>query len=84
MAEKGDNSGDLATERLKSFIERVERLTEEKDALVADIREVFAEAKGTGFDVKILRMIIKLRAMDANERQEQAAILDMYKTALNL
>ena len=82
MSEAGHNS--VATDRLKSFIERVERLTEEKDALLADVREVFAEAKGTGFDVKIMRMIIKLRAMDANERQEQAAILDMYKTALNL
>ena len=82
MAGQGDNS--VAKDRLKSFIERIERLTEEKDAMAADIREVFAEAKGTGFDVKIMRMIIKLRAMDANERQEQAAILDMYKTALNL
>ena len=84
MSEAGDNSGGLATERLKSFIERVERLTEEKDAMAADIREVFAEAKGTGFDVKIMRMIIKLRAMDEDDRAEQAALLDMYKTALDL
>ena len=78
----GHNS--VATDKLKSFIERIERLTEEKDALSADTREVFSEAKGQGFDVKIMRMIIKLRAMDADERQEQAAILDMYKQALNL
>lgn len=84
MAEKGDNSGGLATERLKSFIERVERLTGEKDAMTADIREIFSEAKSTGFDVKIMRQIIKLRAMDENDRAEQAALLDMYKTALDL
>ncbi len=84
MAEKGDNSGGIATERLKSFIERVERLTEEKDAMTADIREIFSEAKGTGFDVKIMRMIIKLRAMDEDDRKEQAALLDMYKSALDL
>ncbi len=84
MAETGDNSGGIASERLKSFIERVERLTEEKTALAADITEVFSEAKSTGFDVKIMRMIIKLRAMDENARKEQAALLDMYKTALDL
>lgn len=84
MAGQGDNSGGLATERLKAFIERVERLTEEKDAMTADIREIFSEAKSTGFDVKIMRMIIKLRAMDENDRKEQAALLDMYKQALDL
>lgn len=82
MAEAGDNS--VVKDKLRSFIERIERLTGEKAALTADISEVFAEAKGTGFDVKIMRMILKLRAMDADDRAEQAALLEMYKTALDL
>ena len=74
----------IAGDRLKSFVDRVERLEVEREALVMDIREVFAEAKSTGFDVKILRQIIKLRKMDANERQEQEEILDVYKRALGM
>jgi uncharacterized protein (UPF0335 family) len=74
----------IAQDRLRSFIERIERLTEEKSALAADIREVFSEAKGNGFDVKIMRLIIKLRAMDSGDRQEQEALLDLYKAALGL
>jgi uncharacterized protein (UPF0335 family) len=74
----------IAQERLKSFIERIERLEEEKAALAADIREVYSEAKGTGFDVKVMRLIIKLRAMDSSDRQEQDALLDLYKQAVGL
>ncbi len=79
MSETATNA---TRDQLRAFIERVERLTYEKDELAADIRDVFAEAKATGFDVKTLRTIIKLRAMDANERAEQEALLETYLTAL--
>jgi uncharacterized protein (UPF0335 family) len=76
--------GESGKDRLRSFIERIERLTEEKKALMEDIKEVFAEAKGTGFDTKIMKVIIKLRAMDSNEIQEQDAMVDLYRAALGL
>tara|TARA_R110002072_G_scaffold122455_8_gene257023 strand:- start:195 stop:458 length:264 start_codon:yes stop_codon:yes gene_type:complete len=76
--------GGVAGERLRSFIERIERLEEEKAALAADVREVYAEAKGTGFDTKIMRQIIKLRKMDDNDRQETESLLDVYKHALGM
>ena len=76
--------GGIAAERLRSFIERIERLEEEKAALAADIREVYAEAKSTGFDVKIMRQVIRLRKMDRDDRQEQEHLLDLYKQALGL
>ncbi|HMB74993.1 MAG TPA: DUF2312 domain-containing protein [Kiloniellaceae bacterium] len=76
--------GGIAADRLRSFIERVERLEEEKTALTADIREVYAEAKGVGFDPKIMRQIVRLRKMDSQDRQEQEAILDLYRQALDL
>ena len=63
--------GGIAAQRLKSFIERIERLEEEKAALGADVREVYSEAKGEGFDVKIMRQVIRLRKMEADDRQEQ-------------
>jgi len=66
--------GGIAGERLKSFIERVERLEEEKRALAEDIKEVYAEAKGVGFDVKIMRQIVKIRKMDQDELDEQETI----------
>lgn len=71
-------------EQLKSFIERVERLEEEKSALAADVREVYAEANGTGFDTKIMRMVIALRKLDKAAYQEQEAMLDLYKDALGM
>ena len=74
----------FAQEHLKSFIERIERLEEEKAALAADIREVYSEAKGTGFDVKIMRQVIRLRKMETADRQEQDAILDLYLSALGM
>jgi uncharacterized protein (UPF0335 family) len=74
----------FAKEHLKSFIERIERLEEEKAALTADIREVYSEAKGTGFDTKIMRQIVRLRKLDTADRQEQEAILDLYKSALGM
>ncbi len=77
-----DRSSTVAAERLRSFIERVERLEEEKTNLMGDIKEVFAEAKGEGFEVKILRQIIRLRKMDRAARQEQEALLELYLSAL--
>ncbi|HEY9163414.1 MAG TPA: DUF2312 domain-containing protein [Magnetovibrio sp.] len=84
MAEVGTDVGGIAADRLRSFVERIERLEEEKAALAADIREVYSEAKGTGYDVKILRQIIRLRKMDVSDRQEQEEILDVYKRALGM
>jgi len=76
--------GGIAADRLRSFIERIERLEEEKAALTSDIREVYAEAKGNGFDTKIMRQVIKLRKLDTAERQEQESLLDLYKRAIGL
>jgi uncharacterized protein (UPF0335 family) len=76
--------GGIAGERLRSFIERIERLEEEKRALAADIKEVFAEAKGTGFDAKIMRQIIRLRRMDKDDLDEQETLLDVYRRALGM
>ena len=74
----------IAADRLRSFIQRIERLEEEKAALTADIREVYAEAKGTGFDTKIMRQIVRLRKLDDAARQEQEALLEVYRKALGL
>ena len=76
--------GGIAADRLKSFIERIERLEEEKAALAADIREVYAEAKGTGFDTKIMRQVIRMRKLDKADFQEQEAMLDLYLTAMDM
>ena len=76
--------GGIASERLRTIIERVERLEEEKAALAEDIKEIFSEAKAAGFDVKILRQVIRLRKLDSSDRQEQEAILDLYKRALDM
>src|SRR5262245_59759769 len=74
----------FAKDQLKAIIERVERLEEEKKALSDDIRDVYAEAKGNGFDVTALRSIVRLRKMETTERQEQQAILDTYMHALGM
>jgi uncharacterized protein (UPF0335 family) len=74
----------FAKEHLKSFIERIERLEEEKAALTADIREVYAEAKGQGFDTKIMRQVVRLRKLDRADRQEMEAMLDLYLGALGM
>jgi uncharacterized protein (UPF0335 family) len=79
MAKSGFAAG-----QLKSLIERIERLEEEKAALAADIREVYSEAKGTGFDVKIMRQIIRMRKVEKADLQEQEAILDLYLSALGM
>jgi uncharacterized protein (UPF0335 family) len=76
--------GGIAGAQLKSFIERIERLEDEKRALGEDIKEVYAEAKGSGFDPKIMRQIIRIRRMDKEEHDEQETLLDLYKRALNM
>jgi uncharacterized protein (UPF0335 family) len=75
---------DVAQDRLRSFIERIERLEEEKAALLADIKEVYAEAKGTGFDPKTMRKVISLRKMEEADRQEAEFLLDTYLSALGM
>src|SRR5438046_2075013 len=85
MAGIGDNSiGGIAGEKLRSFIERVERLEEEKRALSDDIKEVYGEAKGNGFDVKIMRQLIRIRRMDKDDYEEEQTLLDLYKRALGM
>ncbi len=76
--------GGIAADRLRTFVERIERLEEEKGAITADIREVYAEAKGAGFNAKILRQIVRLRGLDQADRREQEAMLELYKRALDL
>jgi len=71
-------------EKLKSFIERIERLNEEKNSITLDIKEVFSEAKSIGYDPKIMRKILVLRKMDVDERLEQEALLDTYRNALGI
>lgn len=74
----------IAADRLRSFVERVERLEEEKRALGEDIREVYAEAKGAGFDVKVMRQIIRLRKLDTADRREMEEVLAVYLRALDM
>ncbi len=76
--------GGIAADRLCAFLERVERLEDEKAALSADIREIFAEAKAVGFDTKVMRLVLKLRKMDRAARQEQAHLLELYKRAVGI
>lgn len=82
MSEAGHNS--IAADRLLSLIERIERLGEEKKELQEAIKDIFAEAKGAGFDVKALREVLKLRAQDKEEREEREAIRDAYLRALGM
>lgn len=74
----------LAADQLKSVIKRIERLEEEKKAISDDIRDVYAEAKGNGYDVKALRTIVRMRNQDPNERAEQESILEAYQQALGM
>jgi len=76
--------GGIAGDALRQYIERIERLEEEKKTIAEDIKEVFAEAKGNGFDSKIMRKIISLRKMEESERDEQETLLDLYKAALGM
>lgn len=76
--------GSIAAGQLRSLIERIERLEEEKQTIAADIREVYAEAKSHGFDTKIMRQVVRLRKQDSAERQEQEAVRDLYLHALGM
>jgi uncharacterized protein (UPF0335 family) len=78
------DSGGIAADHLKSFIERIERLEEENAAIAGDIKEVYAEAKGNGFDTKIMRQIVRLRKMEPNDRAEQEELLDVYMRAVGM
>lgn len=95
MSEPGHNSGDsprddaaetggIASDRLRSFIDRVERLEEDRANVNADIREVYAEAKASGFDAKTMRMIVRLRKLEPNVRAEQEHLLELYSNAIGL
>lgn len=74
----------VAAEELKSFIERIERLEEEKKVISDDIKDVYAEARGRGFDTAAIRALVKLRAKEPHEREEEEAILELYKSALGM
>jgi uncharacterized protein (UPF0335 family) len=77
-------SGGIAADALRSYIERIERLEEEKKAMADDIKDIYSEAKSTGFDVKIIRQIVRMRKMNDADRQEQEALLDTYTLALGM
>ncbi|MES2601228.1 MAG: DUF2312 domain-containing protein [Pseudomonadota bacterium] len=83
-AEKDETAHSFAKGQLKAIIERIERLEEEKKTISDDIKDVYGEAKGNGFDVKVLRTIIRMRKQDADERQEQETILETYMQALGM
>lgn len=80
----GAKAGPISNDRLKSFIERIEKLIEERKGIQDDIKDVFSEAKGVGYDVKTMRKVVQLRAMDPNDRAEQEALLDTYLHALGM
>ena len=84
VREKMAEAGGIAGEKLRSYIERIERLEAEKSALAADIREIFADAKGNGFDAKIMRQIVRLRKMDHQDRAEQEELLILYQHAIGM
>lgn len=79
-----DSSQGVARDQLLTIVERIERLEEEKKAIADDIKDVYAEAKGNGFDVKTLRQVVRLRKVEAAERQEAEAMLDLYLSALGM
>ncbi len=76
--------GGIAAAQLRAFVERIERLEEDKKAIADDIKEVYGEAKGTGFDTKVIRQVVRLRKQEQAEREEQEALLDLYMHALGM
>ncbi len=78
------DAGGIAGERLRTFIERIERLEEDRSGITADIREVYAEAKSVGFDTKTMRQLVRLRKLDSVERQQQEALLETYQHAIGM
>jgi uncharacterized protein (UPF0335 family) len=83
-ADPDPKTGGIAADRLRSLIERIERLEEERKALSSDIKDIYAEAKSAGFDVKVLRQLITLRRKEPAEVEEQESLLDLYKKALGM
>ena len=83
-ATSNETIGGIAGEALQQYVDRIERLEEEKKALTEDLKQVYSEAKSTGFDVKILRKIISLRKVEEHDRKEQEELLDLYKRALGM
>jgi uncharacterized protein (UPF0335 family) len=83
-AEDNAQWGNIAADRLRSLVERIERLEEERNALSGDIKDIFAEAKSAGFDVKVLRQLIRIRKQEPNEVEEQETLLDVYRRALGM
>jgi len=75
---------ETANDRLKSFIERIEKLEEDKSSIANDIKEIYSEAKGVGFETKIIRQIVRLRKKQEQERREEAELLDLYMSAINM
>ncbi|WP_408744445.1 DUF2312 domain-containing protein [Acetobacter lambici] len=86
MSEQHEDAavGGIAADRLRSIIERVERLEEERKALTGDIKDIFTEAKSAGFDVKVIRQIIRMRKQEPSEIEEQETLLDIYRRALGM
>jgi uncharacterized protein (UPF0335 family) len=84
VSEEEIRSGGVAVDRLRSLVERIERLEEERKALGSDIKDIFHEAKSVGFDVKVLRQLIRIRKMEAAEVEEQEGMLDTYRRALGM
>ena len=78
------SSDSVAQDQIRAFIERIERMEEEKKAIADDIKEIYAEAKGNGFDTKVLRQIVRIRKQDHAERMEQEALLELYMAALGM
>lgn len=83
-AEKDRETGGIAADRLRSLVERIERLEEERKALAGDIKDIYAEAKSAGFDVKVIRQIVRLRKQEPAEVEEQESLLDLYRRALGM
>ena len=79
-----DGPAGVTADQLKQFVERIERLEEEKQTIADDIKDVYAEAKGTGYDTKIMKQVIRIRKLDNAEREEQEALLDLYLSALGM
>ncbi len=84
MSQMGHNSGGVSGERLRSFIQRIEKLEEDKAAVADDLKEVYAEAKGVGFDTKTIRQVVRLRKLDAEKRRETEELLELYKSAIGM
>jgi uncharacterized protein (UPF0335 family) len=83
-ADSDVHTGGVAAERLRSIVDRIERLEEDRKALASDIKDIFAEAKSAGFDVAVLRQLIKIRKQDTDEVEEQETLLDVYRRALGM